>query len=49
MNFYLAVADDVESVIAQLALYQNTEELFYEIRGQRLDKNSTRLMLAIRN
>jgi DNA adenine methylase len=34
ISLYKAIADDVESIIAQLSLYKNIEDLFYEIRAQ---------------
>src|SRR3989338_8977884 len=33
VNLYRSVADDVEGVIEQLRLLQNTEEIFYLVRG----------------
>lgn len=33
VNLYRAVADDVESVIEQLSMLQNTEEIFYLVRA----------------
>ena len=34
INLYRTVADEVESVIEQLGQYENSEELFYEVRAQ---------------
>lgn len=34
INVYRSVADDVDTVIAQLGLYKNSEEAFYTVRSQ---------------
>lgn len=40
VNVYEVVRDDVESLIANLELHENTKEHFYEVRGKDRDKQA---------
>lgn len=46
INVYQQVSDSVEEVISYLSQYQNTSEMFYDVRSQEWDKLS-RLEAAV--